>query len=91
MLNNDYVAVWTEKAANHASSGKTLLDIEVGGRLVEHIHVCLLDADNPNGEALELSSREKIDATIGDLIQFYDSVSERLPKEITFRSYLKHP
>ena len=65
-------------------SSQTLLDIEIGGRLVKHVaiavlamemdhvgnlHIGLLDTDQTNGKTLKLTTGEKINITVRNLSQ----------------------
>lgn len=69
VLDDDNVVVWAEEGADDGGSLKTLLDIEVGGRLVEHVDIGLLDTDGSDGETLEFSAREEGNITVHDVVQ----------------------
>lgn len=58
MLNHDDVVIVAEERADDLGGGQTLLDIKVGGGLVEHVDVGVLDADSTDGETLELTTRK---------------------------------
>lgn len=70
VLDDDDVAVGSEETANKATSGETLLDIQEGGRLVEHVDIGFLHADHADGETLQLTTREEVNITIPDNIEF---------------------
>lgn len=57
VLDDNDVAVGGEKAANETTGGQTLLDIQEGGRLVEHVDIGLLHTDHTDGETLQLTTR----------------------------------
>lgn len=65
---NDVVVV-TEKRSDDHGSAQTLLDIEVRGRLIEHVDIGLLDTDGTDGETLKFTTREEVDISIQDVVQ----------------------
>lgn len=72
MLDNDDVVIVSEKRADDSGGGETLLDIEIRGRLVKHVHIGLLDADSTNGETLKLTTGKEGDVTIHDVVELED-------------------
>jgi hypothetical protein len=72
VLDNDDVVVITEERADDQSGAQTLLDIEVRGRLVEHVDIGLLDGDSSNSETLELTTRKEVDVTVHNVVQLKD-------------------
>ena len=72
VLDGDDVVAGSKKTADDLGSDETLPNIEVGGRLVEHIHVGPLDAGHGDSETLQLSTRELDDLTSKDLVQLKD-------------------
>ena len=70
MLDNDDIAVRSEQTADQATSGKTLLDIQEGRRLVEHVDIGLLHAHHADGETLQLTTREEVNITVPNNIEF---------------------
>lgn len=69
VLDDDDVVVGAEKRADDTGGSQSLLDIEVGRGLVEHVNIGLLDADCANGETLKLTTREMADITIVNVAQ----------------------
>lgn len=69
VLDDDNVAVGAEERADETTSGKTLLDIEEGRWLVEHVNIGFLDADDGDGETLQLTTRKKVNVTVHDVLQ----------------------
>lgn len=65
---NDVVVV-TEKRSDDHGSAQTLLNIEVRGRLIEHVDIGLLDTDGTDGETLKFTTREEVDISIQDVVQ----------------------
>jgi hypothetical protein len=63
LLTNGDILV-SEETADGASGVETLLNVEVRGRLVEHIDVGLLDANNSNSETLQFTTRKSLDITV---------------------------
>ena len=53
-----------------STSGETLLDIQEGGRLVEHVDVGLLHANHADGETLKLTTGQEVDVTVPDNVEF---------------------
>jgi hypothetical protein len=51
----------------HLCCFEALSDIQVGGRLVDHVHVSLLRGYNSNSKALQLSSRQVLHITVQHL------------------------
>ena len=70
MLDNDDIAVRSEQTADQTTSGETLLDIQEGGRLVEHVDVGLLHANHADGETLKLTTGQEVDVTVPDNVEF---------------------
>ena len=58
MLDADNVCVRGEERANHSTSSKSLLDIEVTRWLIEHVDIGLLHASHTNDESLQFSARQ---------------------------------
>lgn len=56
VLDNDDVVVGAEEGANDAGGAQSLLDIEVRGRLVEHVDIGLLNADGTDSETLKFTT-----------------------------------
>jgi hypothetical protein len=75
VLDDDDVAVGSEQAADQTTGGETLLDIQKGGRLVEHVDVGLLHADHADGETLQLTTGEEVNVTVPDNVEFWRIVS----------------
>ena len=48
---------------------ESLFDIQVAGGLVEHEDVCLLDADDCDGEPLQLPSGQVHDVVVHHMVQ----------------------
>ena len=69
VLNDNDIIIWSQELSNRTRSAETLLDIQVRRRLVKHIDICLLNADETNGETLKLSTRKKRNLTVLDLIE----------------------
>lgn len=72
VLNHNDVVIVAKKRAYNLSSTQSLLDIKVGRWLVEHVNICLLDADGSDGETLQLSARKQVDITVHDVVQLQD-------------------
>jgi hypothetical protein len=53
--------------ADYPGCHQTLSDVKVGGRLVEHEHSFVLNADHGAGEALQLAARQLLDVAIQKL------------------------
>ena len=70
VLDDDDVAVGSEQTADQTTSGETLLDIQEGGRLVEHVDVGLLHANHADGETLKLTTGQEVDVTVPDNVEF---------------------
>jgi hypothetical protein len=70
VLDDDDVVVVTEERANNHSSAQTLLDIEVGRRLVEHVDIGLLDGNGTNGETLKLTTGQKVNVSVHNVVKF---------------------
>ena len=70
VLDNDDIVVRAKQTANFSAGGKTLLDIEERGRLVEHVDVGLLDTHQSNGKTLQLTTGQLTDVTVEDVSQF---------------------
>jgi len=70
VLDDDNVVVGLEQTANHAASGQTLLDIKERRWLVKHVDIGLLHTSDGNGETLQLTTRQEIDVTVNDLVEF---------------------
>lgn len=70
MLDDNDVAVWSQKTTDQTTSGQTLLDIEEGRGLVKHVDIGLLDTDNGDRETLQLTTGEEVNVTIVDLLEF---------------------
>jgi len=66
VLDDDDIAVRSEQTANQTTGGKTLLDIQEGGRLVEHVDVGLLNANHADGETLKFTTGKEVDVTVPD-------------------------
>jgi hypothetical protein len=75
VLDDNDVAVGSEQTANQTTGSETLLDIQEGGRLVEHVDVGLLHANHADGETLKLTTGEEVNVTVPDNVEFYASVS----------------
>lgn len=56
-----------DERPNCAGGVKTLFDVQIRGRLVEHEDVSILDAHHGAGETLEFSSRQRCDLTVADV------------------------
>lgn len=69
MLDDDDVAVGSKQAADQTTGGETLLDIQEGGRLVEHVDVGLLDANHADSETLKLTAGQEVDVTVPDNVK----------------------
>lgn len=72
VLDNHHIVGCRHKAANCLSSFQALLDIEVGGRFVKHVHVGFLDADHGDGETLQLSTGQIFDVAVKNVGQVCD-------------------
>lgn len=72
VLDDNDVVVITEQRANDLGSAQSLLDIEVGRRLVEHVDVGLLDANGTNGETLKLTTRKMTNVTVHNMVELED-------------------
>lgn len=70
VLDDNDIVVGTKQTADLTCGGKTLLDIEERGRLVEHVHIGLLNAYEGDGETLQLSTRKQADVSIENVSQF---------------------
>ena len=70
MLDNDDIAVRSEQTADQATSGETLLDIQEGRRLVEHVDIGLLHANHADGETLQLTTGQEVNVTVPDNVEF---------------------
>jgi len=75
VLDDNDVAVGSKQTADQTTGGKTLLDIQEGGRLVEHVDVGLLHADHADGEPLQLTTGEEVNVTVPDNVEFCANVS----------------
>mmetsp|Transcript_34926 Transcript_34926/g.75545 ORF Transcript_34926/g.75545 Transcript_34926/m.75545 type:complete len:324 (+) Transcript_34926:514-1485(+) len=69
VLHADNVRRWGEKTADAAGSLEALLDVEVGGGLVEHVDIGVLNRHNANGETLELSTGKIFNGAVEHLHQ----------------------
>lgn len=69
VLDDNDVVIITEKRANDSGSSQTLLDIQVRRRLVKHVYIGILDADGTDGETLKLTTREKGNVTVHDVVE----------------------
>jgi hypothetical protein len=69
VLDNDDIAVRSEQTADQATSGETLLDIQEGRRLVEHVDIGLLHAHHADSETLKLTTREEVNITVPNNIK----------------------
>ena len=58
-----------EDITDDLGSLQTLLDIEVGGGLIEHVHIGLSDGDKSNSETLKLTTRELVEVTLHQVSQ----------------------
>jgi len=63
VLDDDDVLVSTNHGTDDFCSLETLLDIEVGARLIEHVDISLLDAGHGDGETLQLTTGKLGDVT----------------------------
>ena len=57
------------KLADEPGGGDALLHIQIGGWLVEHVHVGILHSHNSNSETLELTSRKILNGTFKHLLE----------------------
>ena len=69
VLNNNDVVVVPQQRSYNLGGTETLLHIEVGRRLVKHVHIGLLNADGTNSESLELSTRQLCNVTLQQVLQ----------------------
>lgn len=69
VFNDDNVIIWTQERANNCSCLETLLDVQIGRGLVEHVDISLLDTYCSNGEALQFSTGQEVDITIQNMVQ----------------------
>ena len=58
-----------EDVADDAASDEALLDVEVGGGLVEHVHLRVLHGHHADGEALELTAGEELHLAVGHVVE----------------------
>lgn len=75
VLDDNDVTVGSEQAANQTTGCKTLLDIQEGRRLVEHVDIGLLHADHADGETLQLTTRQEVNVTVPDNVKLCHGVS----------------
>lgn len=69
MLDDDDVVIVGLQAADELGAPDALLDIEVGGGLIEDIDLYLLDHHDQHGETLQLTTRQLVDITSVQLVQ----------------------
>ena len=72
VLDDNDVVVISEERANDRGSSQSLLDIEVGRRLVEHVDIGLLNSNSSDGKTLKLTTREEVDISVHDVVQLQD-------------------
>ena len=72
MLDNDDVVVIAEERSDDQSSTQTLLDIEIRGRLVEHVNIGFLDSNSSDSKTLEFTTREEVNITVHNVVQLED-------------------
>lgn len=88
MLDDNDEAVRTQETANDLTGRQTLLDIQERGWLVEHVDVSLLHTHSRNGKTLQLSSREEVNVTVPNLLQFCGGLAE-CKEDIHFKKLTK--
>ena len=64
MFDDHHVVVVLANRTNHARGLESLLDVEVGGWLIEHVDVDLLHATDTNNKALELTTGQVLNLTL---------------------------
>mmetsp|Transcript_16970 Transcript_16970/g.36917 ORF Transcript_16970/g.36917 Transcript_16970/m.36917 type:complete len:509 (-) Transcript_16970:689-2215(-) len=69
VLHDNHVLGGTQQLANHLRGVQPLLDVQVGGGLVEHVDVPLLHRHHADGEALQLPSRQVPDVALPHWVQ----------------------
>ena len=71
MLHHDdvHARLVLQHGANHLGGAQTLLHIQVGGRLVVHVHVRLGDGGHCDRETLQLAARQLVDVAAQEMIQ----------------------
>lgn len=77
MLDDDDVLGRVEQRSQRLGRVQTLLHVQVAGRLVEHVHVRVLDANSCAGEALQLAARQVLDVALTDVAQIFTQQSNQ--------------
>lgn len=70
VLDDNDIIIVTKQGANDGRGTQPLLDIEIGRGLIEHVDICLLDAHSADGESLQFTTREEVDVSVHDMVQF---------------------
>mmetsp|Transcript_88045 Transcript_88045/g.188938 ORF Transcript_88045/g.188938 Transcript_88045/m.188938 type:complete len:269 (+) Transcript_88045:1322-2128(+) len=69
MLHDNDVVVHNLESADHLGGSNALTHVEVGRGLVEHVHSSILDAEDCNREALQLTSGQVLDLPLLQVVE----------------------
>lgn len=91
VLDRDHVFVLAAELADGLCGAQTLAHVQVGRRLVEHVHVGLLDEGDGDGESLQLTAAQRLDVAVGHVGQVEHLVGAiLLPALVLARNNLAH-
>lgn len=73
VLDDNDIGAGPQEGANGTCRHEALLDVQIGGGLIEHVHVCTQTAGHGNGKALQLAPGEGGHVALEHVLQVEDA------------------